>query len=257
MRFNKPLLITIIASFTLLLGTAIASAQDAPPANPGDGNPNAPAIGQRGFPGERFQQRGGLFNGEGRELVEQYTGMDIADVAEALRDGETLASLIEANGEDVNAFIDEAVVLAEARIDQALDNERIDEERAAQLKDNLRTGIERRVNGEYPLMERRGERGRPGARILRDSEVVALVEEYTGMEPREVLRTLRGGDATLASLIEANGGNVDAFIDEAVALLETRIEERRGEEVDEQIETLIRERITAFVYGEVPLRRAR
>lgn len=73
------------------------------------------------------------------ELVEQYTGLTVQEAATALRGGQTLAELIEANGASVDDFIAAAVAEAEVKID----------ERTAQLKAELPDRITDAVNGNF------------------------------------------------------------------------------------------------------------
>jgi hypothetical protein len=67
------------------------------------------------------------------------------------------------------------------------------------------------------------ERG-PRERILDGlwREAIALVAEQTGLEPVVVARELRGG-STLAELITANGGDVDAFVAETAGLVTEKV----------------------------------
>jgi hypothetical protein len=74
------------------------------------------------------------------DLIQTYTGLPAAEALSAIRDGATMAELIEANGASVDAFVAEAVTLGETAID----------ERAAQRKANLEDTIRALVNGERP-----------------------------------------------------------------------------------------------------------
>lgn len=238
----KTVILNVVGA-VLLVSAGVVGAQDTTTDPVQDNAQVEPA--QQGRPFE-----GGLFDGEMRDLIQQYTGLERQEIAQALRGGETLADLITANGGDVDAFVNEAVALAEARIDEAVDNGRIPQERADEMKANVRQGIEQRINGEAPLMERR--RGGAGAGnfpLAGDGEFAALVEQYTGLTPPEVAEAVRGGE-TIADLIAANGGDVEAFIDEATALAEARIDERAA-----QMKDNARDAITGFVNGERPLRR--
>lgn len=60
----------------------------------------------------------------------------------------------------------------------------------------------------------------PGGQM---GDVLALVEEQTGLSVPEIMAQLRGG-ATLADLIEANGGDTDAVVAAAVEAATGRIE---------------------------------
>lgn len=84
-------------------------------------------------------------------------GLSVDELRAALQDGSTLADLAEAAGLDLEAFIDDLVAEAEARIDEAVANERIDADKAEELKANVRDRIEARVNGERPERPERGD----------------------------------------------------------------------------------------------------
>ena len=54
--------------------------------------------------------------------------------AEALRDGQSIADVAQANGVDPRAVVDALVDAGNAALDEAVANGRIDEERAAELR---------------------------------------------------------------------------------------------------------------------------
>lgn len=70
--------------------------------------------------------------------------------------------------------------------------------------------------------------------ILGGPELMALVSDATGLAAPELARALRAGD-TLAGLIEANGGDVDAFIAQATELAT----ERAGARIAERVEGMV------------------
>jgi hypothetical protein len=91
---------------------------------------------------------------------------------------------------------------------------------------------------------------RRGNRVLNrfDGEILALAETYTGLTADEIATELRGG-TTLADLITANNGDVDAFIAEAVAIGEARIDERatqRKENLPEIVASLVNGEQTCY-----------
>lgn len=89
---------------------------------------------------------GGLQSGQHLGTAADLLGMDVEDVIAALREGETLASLAEANGVDPQAIIDALVTPAIERIDQAVADGRIDTERAEELKADLIEKVTNFVN---------------------------------------------------------------------------------------------------------------
>ncbi len=128
-KFNKSLSVVVAALAVMVVGVATVGAQE--------------------------NGRGG--RGAGSELVQEYTGLTGQEIREALSDGETtLADLIEANGESVDAYIDEAVDAAEARLDAAVENGRLTEDEAAEKLAELETRITERVNSPFDGSQRQG-----------------------------------------------------------------------------------------------------
>lgn len=81
-------------------------------------------------------------------------GMDVADVAARLRAGATLAELAQEQGVNADELVDVLVADAQERIDQAVANGRIDDEKAATLAERAEDRINRFVE--------EGARHRPG-----------------------------------------------------------------------------------------------
>jgi len=122
-------------------------------------NPDGPMMGQGQFgPMGRGGQgqfgpggRGGRFgNGlqmgtEMMDLAMQYTGLSLTDLHQSLRDGKTLADLIEANGQSVDAFVADAVSAISANIDARVASVQA---QADALKSTLSDRITAQVNGE-------------------------------------------------------------------------------------------------------------
>jgi sulfur carrier protein ThiS len=251
----KSLITTGIAAAMLITGVATVGAQDDTPTPPSDETTtlqqgNGP-FGGRGDRGGRFGDRirGLDLNVSLRdlqELVTEYTGLEGEDLRTAMQES-TLAELIEANGQSVDAFVTEATAPLIERIDQAVADGDLTEEQGEELKTRVTERLTERVNNAF----NRGDRGGPfsGNRggIMRNIDG-ELVETYTGLTLEEVREELRNG-VTLAELIEANGASVDEFIAEAVVTGEAAIDERAAT-AKENLE----DRITAAVNGERPER---
>ena len=96
--------------------------------------------------------------GAGLDAAAEAIGIESEELRTALRDGQTIAEVAEANDVDVQTVIDALVADAEAALDEAVSNDRLTEDQAAEIKENLPDRIEAMVNGEGPF----GHRGGPG-----------------------------------------------------------------------------------------------
>jgi len=140
------------------------------------------------------------------------TGLPVRDLARQMVAGLSLADVIEANGGDVQAVIDEAIVQLREQVDTALSSGRITQDQADRLLANLADVVTRSVNGD--LLPDRSQRDH----VARRASERILVQETaaaTGLTPLEVLREVRQG-STLAGIIEAHGGDVEAVVNAAV-----------------------------------------
>ncbi len=228
---TRTLFFTAVLIAALALGAGLMLAQD-----DGGSDDDSPVtarehsgFGRRGMTGRGFHDfgrgamgrgfhnfgRGMMARGSGmpdigadlRALVMEATGLDAAALRSALAEGSSLASLIEAEGGDVAAFIAQATELVSARVTEGI---------AAR--------IEALVNGERPAgakdLDGRGfgKRGRGGLQGFggRDmgtlaADALEMVSGATGLERSELYSALAEG-SSLASLIEAEGGDVADFI---------------------------------------------
>jgi hypothetical protein len=96
--------------------------------------------------------RGGPFRGFlGLEAAADAIGIDETDLRDALRNGQTIAEVAEANGVEVQAVIDAMTAAAEARLDEAMANA---DERLADLEEK----ITELVDEGFPIFPHRKER---------------------------------------------------------------------------------------------------
>jgi hypothetical protein len=75
-----------------------------------------------------------------------YLGLTESELREELEDGSSLAQVARAEGESVDGLVDALVADAESRIDDAVEDGRLSEERAAELKDELEDRVRVRVH---------------------------------------------------------------------------------------------------------------
>ncbi|MCE2488452.1 MAG: hypothetical protein J4G17_00560 [Anaerolineae bacterium] len=263
---TRNLFLTILLIVVLPLGAGLIMAQD----DGGSSDEDSSAKQHDGF-GRGFHGFGGRGMGRGfgmpglpalMDLVTEATGLGFAELYEALSDGDSLASLIEANGGDVDAFIAEATALATENATANI-TERIEAmvrgEYGVGMQDADTRGFGRRGMG--------GPKGFAGRGALEmyglfgsgaASDVAGMLLEATGLEIVELQGALREGNS-LASLIEANGGDVDAFIaaisEHANAMVDAAVESGRldAERAASYREGMA-ETLEALVHGEFSAR---
>ena len=97
----------------------------------------------------------GLMMGGGLETAADALGVTEDDLRTALRDGQSLADVAAEQGVEVQDLVDALVAAATERIDEAVQDGRIDEERAAEIKADLPERI-------ADMVERDGPPGRGG-----------------------------------------------------------------------------------------------
>jgi hypothetical protein len=109
-----------------------------------------------------FGERGPWLGADpGLESAASYLELSETDLRERLRDGETLAEIAEDEGKSVDGLVDALVADASERIDDAVADGRLDEERAARLKAELEEHVRELVDGEHRMLGPFGRRLRP------------------------------------------------------------------------------------------------
>jgi aminoglycoside phosphotransferase family enzyme len=185
--------------------------------------------------------RGLIGNGDRilAQSVADAIGLEPRELLPLLRDGLTLAEIVESNGGDVEAVIADAVADGTARIAEVLANGRLTEERAEALTANLETFYRNAMSRTL---------GQHRTQMTAGAGVPRLAAEQTGLLPREVVAEIRDG-STLADVLTENGVEVDAFLEAAVAQAEIRLDQAVSngritqERADEMLNNL-RERLT-------------
>ncbi len=105
---------------------------------------------ERPFGGGRHGPGGLGFGRIGLDAAAEVIGIEEDDLRDALRDGTTLAELATQNGVAVQAVIDALVAEGNERIDNALEDGRIDEAEAAERRTELTERITTLVNDGFP-----------------------------------------------------------------------------------------------------------
>jgi polyhydroxyalkanoate synthesis regulator phasin len=117
---------------------------------------------------EALRERAGAFKGHrhgfdrgaGLETVADVIGIEVTDLAEALRDGQTIAEVADANGSSAQEVIDALIAEMNTKVDDAVEDGKLTAERADEIRENAPERIESMVNGEFEgRMGRGGHRG--------------------------------------------------------------------------------------------------
>jgi polyhydroxyalkanoate synthesis regulator phasin len=111
-----------------------------------------PGFGRQGAPGHRPGSGHfgfGHFGHAGKlDAAAEYLGLTEDELRDRLRDGDTLAEIAKAEGKPVDGLVDALVADATDRIDEAVENGRLTEEQATELKEGLEARTQDRVEGE-------------------------------------------------------------------------------------------------------------
>lgn len=250
MQFKWMSPIVVVLAFVLAVG--MVAAQDDAEATP-EATTEATTETTTGYRNNDF----GMFHaGRGYSLdmttLTDATGLTAAEIRTALADGSTIAELIEANGGDVDALIAEAVAEYQAYLDVAVEYERMTQEEADAQVAQFEETLTARVNGELETPIRGGFELRGGLGFD-----MTTLTDATGLTLAEIRTALADG-STIAELVEANGGDLDALIAEAVAAYEERLvtavenERLTQEEADAQL-AQFEENLTAWANGELEM----
>lgn len=185
----------------------------------------------------RFEHRG-----EGLEAAADAIGISVDELVTALRDGQSIAQVAEANDVDVQTVIDAMVANGTDRLEEAI----------AELPDRIAELVQREGFPDRPG------HGGPGGHGGDRGAGLDAAAEVIGVSADELRAALKDG-SSLAELAEANGVDVQDVIDALVAEATDRLDQAvaDGHLTEEQAaerSAQLTERITAMVNGERPER---
>jgi hypothetical protein len=243
--FPKNLIPAAIVIAVAMFGAVVVSAQDFAP---GGATRGERGMGQLQRGGERFPYLQDIL-----AAISEQTGLSLIDVAAEVRGGTSLAALIEANDGSVEAISETVVAAVTERINQAVENGRISQERANEMLTDLGQGVTDAINSEIPLLNRGfgfGDRLRGQMNIRLD--IIQLAAEQTGLTAREIAQQIWDG-SSLEDILTANDITIDTFITDAVASAQARLSElvengaltqEHADEVLSNFESHLMERLT-------------
>ena len=161
------------------------------------------------------------------ETVAEVLGLDADDLAAQLKDG---ASLAEIAGEaKVQSVIDALVAEHNTRIDEAVADGRLSEERAEEVRAAVADRVEAMVNGEHPAgiapfgMDRFHGRGGFDGFGFKDHFGLDGIAGELDLSVDELKESLAGG-STLAEIADEQGITTDSLIEAALAGLEEKLD---------------------------------
>jgi len=177
--------------------------------------------------------------------ITDETGMDAQSVLQAVRDGSTLAEVIEANGGTVTNVVASATATVTEHVNNAVANGNMTQEQADNILGSLEQTLTDILNGEFdrPIRDRVNDRleDRDGRRPVLG--VLRQIAEETGLTAQDIAPLLRDG-ATPAEILTDNGVDVNAFINGLLITTEERlatgVENGRitQEQADERLDTM-------------------
>lgn len=168
------------------------------------------------------------------DIVTEETGLTAQEIFQQVRDGATLTEVIESNGGSVQNVTEAVLAEAETVLAEAVAEERITQERADEILTNLETRLPEILNREFELRGR-GERIRDRFENGLRGNALSTISEVTGLDLREIRQAVADG-ATLAQVIENNGGDVAVVTEELIAQATERIDNLVAEEIITQEE---------------------
>jgi uncharacterized protein YidB (DUF937 family) len=204
MRISRPIAVTMLAAAAL--AGALGGALLLGPAS-ADTSTDAAGTASAGATASAAPCRTGLAD------VASAIGISTDELRAALRDGQTLAEVADANGVDAQRVVDILVENGTARLDAAVAAGRIDQATADERKASLPERAADLVNGELE---------RDARRHPRRSAAIRATAEVIGIDADELRDALRDGQ-TIAQVAEANGVDPQHVIDALVARSTERI----------------------------------
>lgn len=153
-------------------------------------------------------------------IIAEETGLKERAILREVMSGRSLADIIQENGGEVQAVIDQSVSEITAQVNQAVTNGKMTQERADRVLENLPDVITQAINGELFPSRQNGGRGQQAVVGL---EVLRMASDETGLTVREIAQEIRSGKS-LADVLTAHNVDVSMFITQAVEGAKTRLD---------------------------------
>jgi hypothetical protein len=226
---QKKVVLVALSVIAILSIVGAASAQEVP-AEPTTPDAQAQVPPRPGQDGGRLGQGAPVLR-ELLQIVADDLSMEPRDVLEQLRD-QSLADLIAAQNGDVAVITANVVAAMTERINAAVTDGNLTQERADLLLGNLEETVTNAINGVYRDLrdglrggDRPGQGGMRGGGLLGDTRpLINAAVEATGLTAQEIGQAVRSGQ-TLSEVITANGGDPAAVVSAAIATVTEKLDE--------------------------------
>lgn len=246
-------LVALVVAAFAASGMAFAQSNDetVPPAGDAPAEEFAPERDGRRGPGGHHGKRG---PGHVAQVAEILGIDDPQEIVDALEDGQTLAEVATANGSSGTALVDALVADLSEKLDEAMANERITQERADEILTNAEEKITELVNSTQEEIQaaREAEReARQAEREERRAERQATVASVVGIPFEDIRAALEEG-STLADVAAAQGVGLDDLVAGLTAPIAADLQEKVADgtltqqQADERLSEMT-ERITERV----------
>jgi hypothetical protein len=194
------------------------------------------------------------------ETVAEVLNIGVDDLAAQLKDGASIADI--AGEAKVQAVVDALVAEHEDRIDEAVEDGRLSEEKAEEVRAAVADRVEAMVNGEHPTgikpfgMDRFHGRDGFGGFGFRGKFGLDQIAEVLDLSVDELWESLTGG-STLAEIADEKGVTTDTLVDTVLADLDEKLDalvadERLTQERAEEIREGSAAMIESMINGEMP-----
>lgn len=149
------------------------------------------------------------------------TETEARDVIQARVDGQSINAYLAEHSVDANIVRANVLVTIEERLAQAVENERLTQADVDEIMLNIDTELATAMASTAPL-DLQGPANRNGRNHPVANDIIEMVSEAIGSEPRAILADLMAGQ-TLSQLLEANGVDVASFTAELTTYLTDQI----------------------------------
>ncbi len=179
--------------------------------------------------GHRHGARGGALAGVS-DAVTDTLGVTTDELRQAAQDGKSLADVADEQGVAVSDLTDALTAEAQARLDEAVAEGKIDEERAGEISDQLAERVDQMVNATADDVRDRMSSAHRAMhkRAANRSENVEQLADFLGLSVDE-LRQGRADGQTLAEMAEAQGISEDDLVQFLVDGIQERVDEAVAE----------------------------
>ncbi|NNC91994.1 MAG: hypothetical protein HKN80_05845 [Acidimicrobiia bacterium] len=201
------LVVAAIAASGMAFAQSDGTDDTVPPAGDTQVEELAPERGFKGRDGHRGMRGGPGHLGQ----VADFLGVDADVIQEGLEAGDTLADIAAANSSSGTLLVDSLVADLSEKLDGAVADERIDQDKADEILANATTRITTMVNSTQEEIQalRETERAeRQAEREARRTERQETLASVVGVPFEDIQEALADGETTLAEFAAVNGNEL-------------------------------------------------